>query len=111
MPSPKYKYRILYVGRDYVLSGFLQDALKHLDCFVVRCPGGRESRLFIGSDIKYSLLLFDEQLPDMTGAELKRFTLSLPHREKTPVLVVKKSDDWERLASQMKRRLGGRGEP
>jgi DNA-binding response OmpR family regulator len=115
MPSPKrYKYRILYVGRDHVLTSFLKGALSPLGCYVVRCPSGRLSYCLIesempyigGSAIKYSLFLFDEVLPDMTGRELAKFTCSVWHRKQTPILIVKQSDDWERLLKDIKRLLG-----
>ena len=115
MPScrKRWKYRILYVGRDHALTAFLKDVLSRLDCFVVRCPNGRLSyclieseRPLIGSEIKYLLFLFDEQLPDMTGKELAEFTHSLWHRKKTPILIVEKSDDLSVLASEIVRLLG-----
>ncbi|MGB7926115.1 MAG: hypothetical protein WCF57_22940 [Pyrinomonadaceae bacterium] len=43
-----------------------------------------------GSAIKYSLFLFDEQLPDMTGIELAQFTRSIKHRATTPIVVLSK---------------------
>ena len=109
----RWKYRILYVGSDHVLTSFLKDALSHLDCYVVRSPSGRLSYCLIesempyigGSAIKYSLFLFDEQLMDMTGKELAKFTRSVWHRKHTPIMIVEKSDDWERLASKIKRLL------
>ena len=116
MPSrPKHwKHRVLYVGRDHTLLSFLQDALAHLDCYVVRSPSGRVSYCLIesempyigGSAIKYSLFLFDEQLPDMTGKELAQFTRSIWHRKCTPIVIVKQGDDWERLLRDIKRLLG-----
>ena len=115
MPSrPKrWKYRILYVGSDHALTAFLKDALQRLDCFVVRCPTGRlaqplieSERPVIGSEIKYSLFLFDEELPDMTGKELAEFTHSIWHRKKTPILIIEKSDDLGLLANDIIRLLG-----
>lgn len=67
--------RTLYAGADYVLSELLKDALKSLDCFVVRSPAFI-ARVFIRSDIKYTLLLFDDDPP---GAELERYARTLPH--------------------------------
>ena len=91
MPSPqRYKYRILYVGRDLALTELLKDELRRLDCFVVRCPDGRGARLFIESDINYSLLLFDDELPDMTGLALAHFTSEQAHRTTTPVVILSK---------------------
>ena len=88
MPSPNYKYRLLYVGRDLALTAFLKDALMRLDCFVVRCPRGTEARSFIASDINYSLLLFDDELSDMTGLALAHFTSEQAHRKTTPVVIL-----------------------
>ena len=107
MPAcPKHwKYRILYVGSDLALTAFLQDELKWLDCFVVRCPDGRGARLFIDSDIDYSLLLFDDELPDMTGKELERFARKLSHRERTPIIIFKKSDNFNMLVETIIQRL------
>jgi DNA-binding response OmpR family regulator len=107
MPScrKRWKHRILYVGRDHALTAFLKVTLDRLDCFVVRCPSGRLSYCLIESDIKYSLLLFDEQLPDMTGQELAQFARSLKHRKQTFILIVEKSDDLSVLASEVVRLL------
>jgi DNA-binding response OmpR family regulator len=107
MPSHRihWKYRLLYVGRDHDLTSFLKDALKRLDCFVVRCPRGTEARIFIESEIRYSLFLFDEELPDMTGLELKRFTHSQAHRKKIPILIVAKSGDFNNLLEAIIRTL------
>jgi DNA-binding response OmpR family regulator len=108
MPSrPKrWKYRILYVGLDYALTAFLKVTFNRLDCFVVRCPSGRLSYCLIESEIKYSLLLFDEQLLDMTGKELAEFARAVKHRKQIPILIVEKSDDLSVLASEIVRLLG-----
>jgi DNA-binding NtrC family response regulator len=94
--------RILYAGDDMALPGLLKDALKSLDCFVVYSPV-TTSRMFIRSEIEYSLLLFDETVE---GAELERFARSLSHREQTPVIIVKKSEGLGRLLDTIRRRLG-----
>lgn len=96
MPShcKRWKYRILYVGSDLALTAFLKDALSRLDCFVVRSPDVRLSYCLIESEIKYSLLLFDEVLPDMTGQELEQFARTVKHRKQTPVVIYQKSDDY-----------------
>jgi DNA-binding response OmpR family regulator len=88
--------RILYVGRDYDLLQFLSDTLK--DCEVIRCPPSNYlARLFIGSEINYSLFVLDEKLRDTTGAELEKFARSLSHRERTPVIIFKKPEDFNIL--------------
>jgi hypothetical protein len=98
-------HRILYAGDDAALPGKLRDALKSLDCFVVYSPVGI-ARTLIRSDIKYSLLLFDET---EAGAGLEAYARSLPHREQTHVIVVKKSEGLDVLLEVIKRRLTTRG--
>ena len=96
-------HRILYVGLDLNLLRLLNGILT--GCRVVRCPGGSNAYLLIESDIKYSLLLFDEESLGATGAELKRLARSLPHREQTPVIIYKKSDDLSLLVETITREL------
>ena len=81
-------HHILYVGRDITLLLFLRDVLKKTDDTIVRCPSGRESYCLIESDIKYSLLLFDDELSDMTGLALAHFTSEQAHRKATPVVIL-----------------------
>jgi DNA-binding response OmpR family regulator len=38
--------------------------------------------------ILYSLLLFDEDLPDVTGKELERYARALPHYARTPIITL-----------------------
>jgi hypothetical protein len=78
-------HRILYAGDDIYLPTRLRDALRAFDCFVVYSPVGI-ARTLIRSDIKYSIMLFDET---EAGAELEGFARSLSHREQTPVIIVK----------------------
>ena len=96
-------HRILYVGLDLNLLQLLKGILK--GCHIVRCPGGSNARLFIESDIEYSLLLFDDEPMDTTGAELKRFAHSLEHRKRTPVIIYKKSDDLNLLIETLKKSI------
>lgn len=92
---PRYSYRILYAGNDLALLQYLQDTLT--DCQVVRCPNRAQARLFI-EKLNHSLLLFDEVLPDATGAELERFTHSLIKRGHTPVIIIQGADKFDLLA-------------
>ena len=84
------------------MPGLLNDALEPLDCFVVGSPV-TIARMFIKSDIKYTLLMFDD---DPAGAELEGYARTLPHRERTPVIIVKNSESFERLLDTIRRRLG-----
>ena len=108
MPSPHYRFRILYVGRDCALPEALQGSLADLDCIVVRCPanGVAGARRFIRSDIRYSAFLFDEVLSGATGEELARFARALDHRATTPAFIVKECDDGASLSDEVGRVLG-----
>ena len=109
MPSPVRRRNILYVGKNYALLKALQDRLADLDCMVVRHPadGLSTARLLIGSDIPYEVLLFDELMVGAAGVELARFALSLPHREGTPIFIVKEADDVPALADGVRQLLAG----
>jgi hypothetical protein len=93
--------RILYAGEDTALPERLKDGLRRLDCFLVRTPV-LTARALIRSDIEYALLLFDATAE---GAELENYARTLPHREQTPVIVVKKSGGADGLLDTIRRRL------
>jgi glutaredoxin len=95
-------HRILYAGDNLALPARLRDALHAFDCFVVRSPV-ETARTLIRSDIKYSLLLFDET---EAGAELEAYARSLSHREQTPVIIVKESESLGGLVEAIRRQLG-----
>ena len=95
---PPARHRILYVGGDIRLPARLADAL---DCHVVRCPDVSTARLFIEGDTKYSLFLFDGGQAE----ELEGFARSLKHRERTPVVVVRKSEGFRAIADSIWRAL------
>jgi hypothetical protein len=92
---PRYSLSMLYAGNDLALLRFLQDELE--DCQVVGCPNGSLARLFI-THINYAVLLFDEALPDATGRELADFARTVAQRAETPVVVVRRDDEFGWLA-------------
>ena len=94
--------RILYAGDDINLPARLRNGLKQLDCFMVRSPI-LTARTLIRSGIEYSLFLFDGTA---AGAELESYARTLPHREHTPVILVKGSEGSGRLLDAIRRRLG-----
>src|ERR1051326_4408393 len=96
-------HRILYAGDDIHLPARLRDALQASDCFVVRSPLD-SARTLIRSEIKYSLLLFDD---DPTGAELEAYARTLEHREHTPVAAFKESEGFGKLVYNVRRKLAG----
>lgn len=91
-------HRILYVGNEITLPRLLTAALKPVECVVVRCPDSLFAHTFLESDIKYSLLIFDEALAE---AEIS-FARSVKHRERTPIVVLKKPMDLNWLATTVR---------
>jgi hypothetical protein len=96
-------HRILYAGDDIYLPSRLRNSLIGVDCFVVRSPVD-SARTLIRSDIKYSLLLFDET---EAGAGLERYARTLAHREQAPVMLIKKAEAINSLVNVLARLLSG----
>jgi DNA-binding response OmpR family regulator len=96
--------RILYVGSDHTLLEHLQGELA--DCRIIRSPIASIARSLI-EGINYTLLLFDEELPDGTGLELAEFACSMAHRQDTPFIIIKQPCDFESLVRDIRRLLGG----
>jgi hypothetical protein len=92
----------LYVGNDLSLLKSLQDELT--DSQIVRSPGGSVTRLLIAS-INYSLLLFDEDLPDATGKELEGHALPLLHHTRTPIITLRMGEPEAKIVERVKRLL------
>src|SRR2546423_6130597 len=92
--APTYQHKILYVGANRALAEYLNHELKEFGCFVDYCSALWLARAFIESDINYALLLVDEQLTEMTGAEFTLSVHSLRHRKHLPSIALKKSDDF-----------------
>lgn len=99
-------YRLLYVGLDLTLLQYLEDTLT--DCWTIRAPAACVGRIFI-EHLNYSLLLFDQQLMDTTGQELADFTRQLPHRQQTPIIILRKANNHALLALTIKRLLATSG--
>jgi DNA-binding response OmpR family regulator len=96
MPSPqRFRYRLLYVGADLDLFTFLQGALKDEGWFVVRCCDGGMALLLLRSGIGYHLLLFDEDLPDMSGRELALRMRAIQQRRGVPLILLSAKDGAE----------------
>ena len=114
---PPRSRRVLYVGKDHALTHFLNDSLP--DCDVVRAPAEIVARIFIKGQIRYSLLLFDAELPDSTGLRLAALARSQKHRRHTPITILSQGekgsagagvffespDDYGRLAGAIERLL------
>ena len=95
LQHPPTSHHILYAGCDRALPDRLNKRL--VDCWTVRCPDAASARMFLRSDLRYTALLIDAQLPDATGAEVVRFARTLEHRRRTPIGIVPAGEldvDW-----------------
>jgi DNA-binding response OmpR family regulator len=108
IPSRPYRYHILYAGNDLALLKSLKDRLT--DSRIVRSPGGSVARPLI-ANINYSLLLFDEDLPDVTGKELEGYARALPHYTRTPIIILRVGECEAKIVETIARLLNTCGNP
>ncbi|MDX6696214.1 MAG: hypothetical protein QOF02_3817 [Blastocatellia bacterium] len=101
-------WRVLYVGLDVALLDYLKARLE--ECWIVRAPAGCVARPFI-EHLRYSVLVFDEVLMDMTAREVAGWTRELAGREGRAVVVFRKWDEFEMVAGSIEGLVAaGRGE-
>jgi len=53
----------------------------------------------------YSLLLFDEDLPDVTGKELEGHAHALPHHARTPIITLRAGECEAKIVGTVARLL------
>ncbi|MCU1267844.1 MAG: response regulator [Acidobacteria bacterium] len=85
--SQEANVRILYVGRDEGLLVALRRVLREPQYLIVSCMDRGSAILFLRGDPKYDLLLFDFELLCNKGLEIVRLAQSLPHRQRTPIII------------------------
>ncbi|MGB9180135.1 MAG: response regulator [Pyrinomonadaceae bacterium] len=100
-PLPReFRYKMLYAAMDIDLMFFLQEALKEEDCFVDYVPDFDTSRLFLTSrEIRFDLLLLEQEIAGGHGVELVRLARSLEHRKRTPIIFLSLKGDAARWRS------------
>lgn len=86
--SSETQRRILYVGSDPSLLGFLRSMFGKPKYHVVSCPDRQSAEMFIRSQIQYHLFIFDHEMRDRAAFDLARLVSSLNHREGLPTIVV-----------------------
>ena len=102
-PSRTYRHHVLYAGNNLSLLKSLQD--NFADSRIVRSPGGCVAYVLMKS-ILYSLLLFDEDLPDMAGKELERQARALRHYTRTPIITLTAGKREANIVETVARLLG-----
>jgi CheY-like chemotaxis protein len=79
---------ILHVEDNKLVSDAVRDTLKMEGWNVEACADGEAGLRKIESNTRYDLLLFDHDLPGVSGLELIRHARSLPHRRQTPIIML-----------------------
>jgi two-component system chemotaxis response regulator CheY len=88
---------ILYAEDNRFVAEAVRDLLEGEGWRVVLCPDGNSAMNRIAGGVRYDLLLFDNDLPGVSGLELARYARSLPAYRGTPIIMLS-ADESEREA-------------
>jgi CheY-like chemotaxis protein len=83
---------ILYAEDHKVVAEAVRDTLEAEGWRVVLCYDGAVALKRMASEASYGLLIFDNHLPNINGLELVRHARRLPHRQRTPIIVLSASE-------------------
>ncbi|HEY9401762.1 MAG TPA: response regulator [Pyrinomonadaceae bacterium] len=83
---------ILCVEDYQVVADAVKETLEGLGWKVELCADGTEAMRKIESKTRYHLLILDNQLPGKDGLELARRARQLPHRRRTPIIMLSASN-------------------
>jgi two-component system chemotaxis response regulator CheY len=85
---------VLHVEDEATAADAVQTSLADEGWSVETCADGAEALERLASSSRYDALIFDSQLPGMSGVELVRRTRALAHRQQTPIIMLS-SDEVE----------------
>jgi CheY-like chemotaxis protein/tetratricopeptide (TPR) repeat protein len=91
---PRAKARAIHIlcVEDYqAVAEAVKETLEELGWTVELCADGMEAMRKIESKTRYHLLILDNQLPGKDGLELARRARQLPHRRRTPIIMLSAS--------------------
>jgi two-component system chemotaxis response regulator CheY len=83
---------VLHVEDSKIVADTVRDALEMEGLNVVTCVNGATALRMLEGKEYYDLLLFDNELPHVNGVELIRRARQLPHRRRTPIIMLSASD-------------------
>jgi CheY-like chemotaxis protein len=83
---------ILYAEDYKLLLHYVKELLEAQGWRVETCADGLSALEMIEGDNNFDLLVLDNSLPGMSGLELVRRARSLPHRQRTPIIMLSASD-------------------
>ena len=80
--------QILYAEDNDALRLAVKQMLEQEGARVDACADGLSARVKLESREHYDVLLFDDELPGISGLSLTRRAGELRHRQRTPVIVI-----------------------
>jgi CheY-like chemotaxis protein len=83
---------ILYVEDNQLVAQAVRDLLESEGWSVVSCADGNSGMNRLAGGVPYDLLLFDNDLPGVSGLELTRYARRLPSYRRTPIIMVSATD-------------------
>jgi len=83
---------LLHVEDDESFANVVKDTLELEGWTVELLRDGDAALERLRGETDYDLLIFDNELPGMSGVELIRRTRQIPHRQQTPIIMLSASD-------------------
>jgi CheY-like chemotaxis protein len=83
---------ILHVEDSVQLAEAVRDTLEEEGWTVETCADGVDALHQLAGETQYDLLLFDNEVPGVSGIELVRRARGLSHRRQTPIIMFSASD-------------------
>ncbi|MGI9104933.1 MAG: response regulator [Pyrinomonadaceae bacterium] len=84
---------ILHVEDNDLVANGVKEMLALEGWRVEMCADGALALDRLTSQAHYDLIILDNQLPNVNGIELLRYTRHLPHRRETPIIMLSASED------------------
>ena len=83
---------ILHVEDNKTISETVRDTLKYEGYRVELCSDGSKALSILQNREPYALLIFDNELPGLSGIELTYRVRQMAHRRRTPIIMLSASD-------------------
>ena len=83
---------ILHIEDHKVMAEAVGEMLESEGFRVVTCPDGAAAVNRMASNASYDLIIVDNHLPNVQGLELVRHARRLPHRKRTPIIMLSASE-------------------
>ena len=90
--APTVQISILQAEDNEIVSGVIGEMFATEQWRVVLCPDGVSALDKLASRESFDLLLFDNELPGLSGLELVLRARSMPHRRRTPIIMLSGND-------------------